>query len=165
MGSLKPAEAEFIAKLAAALPGVIRDVDPRYLEEQRKLFTGTGAAVARPKTTQEVAVILRHCAEARVPVVPYGGGTGLVGAQTVTEGPPDFRDDPEGCGRCEPTVSACACLARLVPDRWQSGDQCGRGASAGLWIGACALSWCGGGDARWLDPQYAQQFAQGQHGL
>ncbi len=88
MGVLKAAEAEFVAQLEAKLPGVMREVEPRYLEEQRNIFAGIGAAVACPRTTEEVATIMRSCAEARVPVVPYGGGTGLVGAQTVTEGPP-----------------------------------------------------------------------------
>jgi FAD/FMN-containing dehydrogenase len=43
--------------------------------------------VALPRSTPEVARIVGLCAEARVGIVPYGGGTGLVGGQTLIEGP------------------------------------------------------------------------------
>jgi len=43
--------------------------------------------VLAPGSTEEVAEIVRACAAARVPVVPYGGGTGLVGGQIAPEGP------------------------------------------------------------------------------
>lgn len=55
--------------------------EPRYLEEPRGRWPGIAAAVARPRNTAEVATILRAAQDARVPVVPYGGGTGLVGGQ------------------------------------------------------------------------------------
>ncbi|NJM82901.1 MAG: FAD-binding oxidoreductase [Tabrizicola sp.] len=44
-------------------------------------------ALALPRTTAEVAAILGACNEARVGVVPWGGGTGLVGGQIMTDGP------------------------------------------------------------------------------
>jgi FAD/FMN-containing dehydrogenase len=43
--------------------------------------------VALPRSAEEVAVILRACGAARVGVVPYGGGTGLVGGQILAKGP------------------------------------------------------------------------------
>lgn len=36
-------------------------------------------AVVRPRSTDEVAALMRLCAKLGQPVVPYGGGTGLVG--------------------------------------------------------------------------------------
>jgi alkyldihydroxyacetonephosphate synthase len=36
-------------------------------------------AVVRPETTDEVATALRLCRDARVPVVPFGGGSGVCG--------------------------------------------------------------------------------------
>ncbi|HST67586.1 MAG TPA: FAD-binding oxidoreductase [Mycobacteriales bacterium] len=42
-------------------------------------WRGTARAVVRPGTAQEVAAVLRACADAGVPVVPQGGNTGLVG--------------------------------------------------------------------------------------
>ncbi|MBK8175025.1 MAG: FAD-binding oxidoreductase [Rhodospirillales bacterium] len=50
-----------------------------YLTEERGLFHGTCAAVVRPATVIEAAAVVRLCAEARVPIVPHGGNTGLVG--------------------------------------------------------------------------------------
>ena len=58
-----------------------------YLTEPRGILKGRAAAVLRPGSTAEVAEVIRAAAEARVGVVPYGGGTGLVGAQLATEGP------------------------------------------------------------------------------
>ena len=42
-------------------------------------------AVVRPRSTSEVAAVMRLCAGAGQPVVPYGGGTGLVGGAIATE--------------------------------------------------------------------------------
>jgi D-lactate dehydrogenase (cytochrome) len=50
-----------------------------YLVEGRGLFHGAAKAVLRPRSTAEVAEIVRLCAEARLPIVPQGGNTGLVG--------------------------------------------------------------------------------------
>ncbi|MBI4328608.1 MAG: FAD-binding oxidoreductase [Chloroflexi bacterium] len=45
------------------------------------------AFVVRPSSTQEVADILRLATETRTPVVPYGGGTGIMGgAVSISEG-------------------------------------------------------------------------------
>lgn len=87
--SLNRADAVFLEALAAQLPAgsLRRPVEARYLSEPRGLFAGQAAAVACPASTDEVSAILRHANEARVPVVPYGGGTGLVGGQVMAEGP------------------------------------------------------------------------------
>ncbi|MHA1113073.1 MAG: FAD-binding oxidoreductase [Alphaproteobacteria bacterium] len=49
------------------------------LREERGLFVGATPLMVRPATTEEVAAVVRVCAEARVPIVPQGGNTGLVG--------------------------------------------------------------------------------------
>ncbi|HTH97141.1 MAG TPA: FAD-binding oxidoreductase [Stellaceae bacterium] len=54
------------------------DVAP-HLVEGRKLYQGKTALVLKPATTAEVAEIVRTCHEARLPIVPQGGNTGLVG--------------------------------------------------------------------------------------
>ncbi len=82
------ADASFIEQLEAQLAtGTVRAVAPRDLEEPRGLFKGCAAAVLRPANTAEVSTILAACNAARVPVVPLGGGTGLVGGQVMPEGP------------------------------------------------------------------------------
>ncbi len=85
--SLNPATPDFIDALRARLPApAFRDATPGYFEEPRGRWQGQGVVLA-PGSTEEVAEIVRACAAARVPVVPYGGGTGLVGGQIAPEGP------------------------------------------------------------------------------
>jgi FAD/FMN-containing dehydrogenase len=57
------------------------DVEP-HLVELRGLYHGATPAVVRPKTTEEVAAILRLADEFGVKIVAQGGNTGLVGGQT-----------------------------------------------------------------------------------
>lgn len=42
-------------------------------------FRGQALAVVRPGSTAETAAVVRLCHEARIPIVPQGGNTGLVG--------------------------------------------------------------------------------------
>ena len=85
---LNPATPAFLAALAARLPpGTLRPPEPRDLAEPRGRWQGQGAAVARPRTVEEVAVIVGFCCSAGVAVVPLGGGTGLVGGQVRPSGP------------------------------------------------------------------------------
>ncbi len=85
---LNSADEQFATKLRETLPGdVLRPVEPRYLEEPRGRWTGQGGVLALPRDAQEVAALIHAAAEARVPVVPYGGGTSLVGGQVMPDGP------------------------------------------------------------------------------
>ncbi|MCK0149429.1 FAD-binding oxidoreductase [Marivita sp. S6314] len=56
-----------------------------YLEEPRGRWQGAGGFVARPRTTQEVAALVKACGDAGIGIVPYGGGTGLVGGQIAPD--------------------------------------------------------------------------------
>ncbi|MFB9290035.1 FAD-binding oxidoreductase [Pseudoduganella plicata] len=49
-----------------------------FLRDWRGRFTGSALAVLRPGSVAEVAALVRACADARVPIVPQGGNTGLV---------------------------------------------------------------------------------------
>lgn len=60
------------------------DVEP-YLVEMRGLYHGATALVLRPASTAEVSEIVRICAAARLPIVPQGGNTGLVGGGVPAE--------------------------------------------------------------------------------
>ena len=44
------------------------------------------SAVVRPRTAEEVQVVVRHCVEHRIPVVTRGAGTGLSGGANATAG-------------------------------------------------------------------------------
>ncbi|MDI3336459.1 FAD-binding oxidoreductase [Defluviimonas aestuarii] len=85
---LNPADASFAKRLATLLPeGAVAVAEPRYLEEPRRRAVTAAALVARPRSTAEVVEIVRACAEARVGILPWGGGTGLVLAQVMPDGP------------------------------------------------------------------------------
>lgn len=85
---LNPADPAFLDALAARLPeGRIVPPEPRHLEEPRGRWRGQAAALALPRTTEEVATVVAACHAARVGIVPWGGGTGLVGGQVQTDGP------------------------------------------------------------------------------
>ncbi|MHA6344460.1 FAD-binding oxidoreductase [Roseivivax sp. CAU 1761] len=84
---LAPADSAFLDRLAAALPDdTIRTAEPRHLEEPRGRWRGAPGPVALPRSAEEAATIVRLAAEAGVGLVPYGGGTGLVGGQVMPEG-------------------------------------------------------------------------------
>ena len=57
-----------------------------YAEDWRRLYQGRTQAVVRPRTTAEVAGIVRACAERGVPVVPQGGNTSMVGGASPRPG-------------------------------------------------------------------------------
>lgn len=85
---LNPADAAFAARLAARLPdGTLRAAEARHLEEPRGRWKGQGGLLALPRSTADVQTVVRACAEARVGIVPWGGGTGLVGGQILPDGP------------------------------------------------------------------------------
>ena len=53
-----------------------------YCTDWRRRYHGQALCVARPADTAEVALVVKACAAAGVPVVPQGGNTGLVGGGT-----------------------------------------------------------------------------------
>ena len=84
LNSVTPA---FVDRLRAELPaGAFRDIAPAYLEEPRGRWQGRAGVVVAPDCTEDVARVVRAASEAAVPIVPYGGGTGLVGGQLSPEG-------------------------------------------------------------------------------
>lgn len=81
---LNPCDTAFVDRLAGELPDwTLSAPEPRHLEEPRGRWPGQAGVLARPRSTEEVARIVRACGEARVGVVPYSGGTGLVGGQIM----------------------------------------------------------------------------------
>ncbi|WP_298675335.1 FAD-binding oxidoreductase [uncultured Lentibacter sp.] len=86
---LTPLTPDLLDALASKLPqGTLRAVAPRYLEEPRAKWQGVAAAVAAPQSVAEVSIIVAFAAAHRVALLPYGGGTGLVGGQLTAEGAP-----------------------------------------------------------------------------
>ncbi|WP_370184019.1 FAD-binding oxidoreductase [Alteriqipengyuania sp.] len=57
-----------------------------WLTDWRGRYTGRALALASPATTQEVAALVRLCAQHRVPIVPQGGNSGMSGGATPDDG-------------------------------------------------------------------------------
>ncbi len=57
-----------------------------YCTDWRGRYTGKASCVVLPGTTDEVAAVVRICAEAGTPIVPQGGNTGLCGGATPIGG-------------------------------------------------------------------------------
>lgn len=62
------------------------DDQARYCRDWSGDYLGTPALVLRPRSTAEVARVVKACAAARLPIVPQGGHTGLVGGATPKPG-------------------------------------------------------------------------------
>jgi FAD/FMN-containing dehydrogenase len=57
-----------------------------YLLDWTGQYQGSAIAVLRPRSTEEVAQLVRLCAEAGIAVVPQGGRTGLAGGGVPLDG-------------------------------------------------------------------------------
>jgi glycolate oxidase subunit GlcD len=79
-----------LARIASDFPADFLSVDPSDLAEYgrdwTRVHTPAPSAVALPRTTDEVSRLLKLCSEARVPVVPSGGRTGLAGGAMAKDG-------------------------------------------------------------------------------
>lgn len=81
--------ADRLADFRAALASVaLEDVPPAYVEEPRGRYQGQASGLVRPRTTTDVAQVVRAAAATDTPIIPYGGGTGLVGGQVAWNGAP-----------------------------------------------------------------------------
>jgi FAD/FMN-containing dehydrogenase len=77
-------------RLAAVLgpKGYTADIDTMapWLTDWRGKYTGRAAAMLSPALTEEVAAVVRLCAEEQVALVPQGGNSGMVGGATPDAG-------------------------------------------------------------------------------
>ena len=71
---LKQFEAQFGTDIVSEAPQT-------YLEEPRGRYYSKPRVLLRPKTVDDVSSIIRFCNERKIGVIPYAGGTGLVGGQ------------------------------------------------------------------------------------
>lgn len=75
-----------IEALKSALPGGAWTQDPDlidpHLREWRDKYFGETPLMLTPRNTDEVAAAVKICAEHKLPLMPQGGNTGLVGGNT-----------------------------------------------------------------------------------
>jgi FAD/FMN-containing dehydrogenase len=81
----RPAQPATLERLKELVGPSGFSVDPDelapHLTEWRNKFVGKTPLLLKPATAEEVAAIVRICAESEVGIVPQGGNTGLVGGQ------------------------------------------------------------------------------------
>ena len=81
---LNTVTAQFIAQLQEILPApAFPELSDKYLTEPRGRYIGFAGLLVAPDSTEQVSQIMKAASQARVGVVPYGGGTGLVGGQVL----------------------------------------------------------------------------------
>ena len=73
---------QFVAALGKQYVLTEDEAKVPYLTDWRKRYTGKALAVLLPKTTDEVANIVKLCASHQVAIVPQGGHTGFCGGAT-----------------------------------------------------------------------------------
>jgi FAD/FMN-containing dehydrogenase len=84
---LNPVTPAFEDALRRLLPAsAFKDDIAPYMSEPRGRLSGHGFVVA-PNNTDEVATLVKACADAAIGIIPYGGGTGLVGGQLSDQCP------------------------------------------------------------------------------
>lgn len=65
-----------------------RKATARDTSDARGRYTGTSKVVLRPADTETVSKLVQRCSEARLPLIPVGGATGLVAGHIA------FDEDP-----------------------------------------------------------------------
>lgn len=84
-----PIETSVLDRLKAVVGAAGFIDDPKDLEGYSKSWrddwVGAVPLLLRPKSTAEVAELVKICAETRTAIVPQGGNTGLTGAASRTQ--------------------------------------------------------------------------------
>lgn len=81
---------EFIEELKKLVPGKVfagESINPDYNHDEMPIY-GTGApdVLVEATDTEAVSAVVRLCNENKIPVIPRGAGTGLVGAAVAIDG-------------------------------------------------------------------------------
>ena len=86
--ALKPVTEEFIDELKLGLsPEAVLAVPDDYLSEPRSRWRGISSVLVLPQNVNEVSTVVGLANARNIPIIPYGGGTGLVGGQIQDKGP------------------------------------------------------------------------------
>ena len=81
---LNPVSPELKIHLETFLPpAAFLEISQKYLTEPRGRYQGSAGILVAPENTDQVSKIISAASHAGVGVIPYGGGTGLVGGQVL----------------------------------------------------------------------------------
>ena len=77
---------EFIRNIGQTFSdSIISDISPSYLFEPRGAYRNKSLHVLKPSSTKEVSECLKLANKYKIGVVPWSGGTGLVGGQIASD--------------------------------------------------------------------------------
>ena len=77
---------EFIRNIRNTLSdNSITNISSSYLSEPRGLYENQSRYVIKPRSTKEVSECLKLATQYKIGVVPWSGGTGLVGGQIAPD--------------------------------------------------------------------------------
>ena len=89
MVDLIPVDSQVIIKLEKEIAGeIFSRADSRYKSEPRGKYQSTANFIAKPRNTKEISKIIKLANVIGFGVVPYAGGSGLVGGQISLSGHP-----------------------------------------------------------------------------
>jgi len=85
-GALSELDVQHLASIVGP-SNAVTDADAleQYNTDWMRKYRGNSKLALRPSSTAEVSAILAHCNERRIPVVPQGGNTGLVGGSVPVD--------------------------------------------------------------------------------
>jgi len=122
--------AEALAAFGAVLGerGLLAGADAEpFCRDWRELYHGRALAVLRPGSVDELAQVVRLCLDRRIPMVPQGGNTGMVGGATPFE---DGRQVVVALGRMNRVRSVDAEDMTMVVEAgvpWQTAQEAAAG--------------------------------------
>ena len=77
---------KFIGNIRDSIsPDIISELSPAHLSEPRGLYRNKSLHIIKPRSTKEVADCLELATKYKIGVVPWSGGTGLVGGQIAVD--------------------------------------------------------------------------------
>ena len=77
---------EFVRNIKQSFSeSIVTDITPSYLSEPRGLYQNKSLHVIKPRSTKEVSECLKLAYKYKISVVPWSGGTGLVGGQIASD--------------------------------------------------------------------------------
>ena len=85
--ALNPVTSDMVEALRGISADSVRRYEGKYCDDPRRRSRIQDAVLVAPASTGEVSAIVGLCRERTVAIVPFGGGTGLVGGQLPHELP------------------------------------------------------------------------------
>ncbi len=83
--TIEPVHLENLKKISGPKGWLDDQADmPAFLQEPRDKYQGRTPLILMPDSTEKTAEIVRYCAQYKMPIVPQGGNSGLVGGAIPT---------------------------------------------------------------------------------